>query len=67
MAKKKNTIIPTKWVSESAYRQIEGIMNSYKFPSFEYTVNVIMDHISDEQRDGTFDQYVRKHFPSKFI
>ena len=63
----KKTIVPTKWISESSYRQIEQIMNTYKFVSIEQTINVIMDHISDEQRDGTFDQYIRKHFPSKFI
>ena len=62
----KNEIIPTEWISESSYRQIESIMETYHFPSIEYTINVIMDFISNHQLDGTFEDYIRKQFPSKF-
>jgi hypothetical protein len=64
--KKTNVHMPVQYVAESAYRQIEGIKDTYKFPSIEYTVNVIMDFVGNHQIDGSFEDYIKKQFPSKF-
>jgi hypothetical protein len=54
-------------ISEVDQMSIKKIQDKYGFDHFESVVSVLIDYATDPLENcNTFDQYVRRVFPSKF-
>jgi hypothetical protein len=54
-------------ISEVDQMTIKRLQETYQFKSIEQTISVMIDFIQSPLDCTSFDRYVRRAFPSKFI